>query len=351
MQTGFADLPLHYGTCPKWLFEKMVRLGQAISELIIEEFSENEFLRRLSDPFFFQAFGCVLGFDWHSSGLTTTVCGALKEALNNLNLGVYIAGGKGSTSKKTPEDILKFGEKLNLSPEKINELIKASKLSAKVDSALVQDNYNLYHHVFIFTKDNWAVIQQGMNSYNRYARRYHWLSENVKQFTETPHLAICAQNIEKKVLNLTAKESRETKSCSLDLINDQEAPKQINKILTMPKYHHLKNEFNINCETLQRAAEIQPANYEELLMIRGFGPKHVRALALISNLIYGSEISWKDPANYSFAHGGKDGTPFPVDEKLYENSIITLQEAINNAKINSKEKLLALKRLGENYNL
>ncbi|MGC9058381.1 MAG: DUF763 domain-containing protein [Candidatus Nanoarchaeia archaeon] len=362
MRTGFAQLPLHYGSCPSWLFKRMKTLAGAITEIIIEEFGPNELLLRLSNPYFFQAFGCVLGFDWHSSGLTTTVCGALKEALNKKELGVFVAGGKGSVSRKTPEEIEKYSEKLNLSTTKIQTLINASKLTAKVDNALVQDGYSLYHHIFIFTeKGKWAVIQQGMNSTNRLARRYHWLSDSFKEFVEEPHTAICAQQKEKEVLDLTSKQAREAREISVDLVQDFDlikkfTTKQISqtsltspdsdfKVLNMAAQHHIKDELKLNYETLKRAAEIQPKNYTELIMVPGFGPKHVRALALIANLIYGAELSWQDPAKYSFAHGGKDGIPYPVDKELYDASIVTLQEAIKQAKLSQKEKFLALKQL------
>jgi len=360
---------LHGGNCPAWLFPRMKKLSGIISEIIIEEHGAEDFLKRLSNPFFFQSLGCVIGFDWHSSCLTTTVCGALKEALNEKELGIYVAGGKGKVSRKAPAEIANFSDKLNLSSSKSQELIKASKLSAKVDNACVQDNYQLYHHIFVLTeKGKWSVIQQGMNLENRMARRYHWLSDNVVQFTEEPHSAICAQQKEKEVLDMTAKKSREARKISVDLVNDFEVLRDSNqrkimdfsqpnrisfcsgfKVMHMPAQHHIKNELKLNYETLKRAAEIQPKNYEELIMVQGFGPKHVRALALISELIYGVESSWQDPANFSFSLGGKDGYPYPIDRKVYDDTIVTLKEAVERAKIGQKEKLNALSRLRAAY--
>jgi hypothetical protein len=336
----------------------MKLLSSAISEIIIEEYSVNEFLRRIANPFFFQALGCVVGFDWHSSGLTTTLCAALKEALNKKEIGVYIAGGKGATSKQAPNEIQNFSEKLNLSYSKSQELVKASRLSAKIDNSLIQDGYQLYHHIFILTeKGKWAVIQQGMNTWNRLARRYHWLSDNVVQFVEEPHIAICTQKKEPLVLDMTAKKSKEARAVSLDLVKDGWLLRESSqrtlfnfKILNMPTCHSIKDELKLNCETLRKAAEIQPKSYEELIMVPGFGPKHVRALALISELIYNAEPSWEDPARFSFAHGGKDGYPYPVDKEVYDSSITILKNALEKAKIGRKEKMRALARLAESWN-
>jgi len=221
MKTGVANLPLHYGKAPPWLFKRMVELSRGIVEVLIYEYGYDELLERLADPFWFQAFGCVLGFDWHSSGLTTTVCGALKEAMNEENLGIVICGGKGKTSKKTPEEIEKFAEKLSMSTKKIDNLKYASKMAAKVDNSALQDGYSLYHHTFIFTeKSKWAVIQQGMNSENRYARRYHWLSDDIKSFIEEPESAICCDSKENKILNMVAKKSKDVRENSVVLINE-----------------------------------------------------------------------------------------------------------------------------------
>lgn len=357
MKVGIANLPLHEGSCPKWLFSRMKKLSGAISEIIINEYSPQEFLRRLSNPYFFQGFGCVVGFDFHSSGLTTTLTGALKESLNSLNLGLRVAGGKGQTSRKTPQEI----ENSSLSITKIKKLQYASKISAKVDNSLVQDGYQLYHHSFFFDeKGNYAIIQQGMNQINQYARRYHWLSDHLTSFIEEPHSAICCDQTN-TTLNLTSKQSRETRKISLDLIQDnpQHLYKYFQKQTTLTEFlpnfkrlnmtaRHWIKEIDLTPQDkaiLQKAYELQPQNYEELVSLKGMGPKKIRALALISDLLYGSQASWQDPVKYSFAHGGKDGTPFPVDKNVYDHSLQTLKQALKNAKLGDKEKLDAIRRL------
>jgi len=372
MQTGIADLPLHYGNAPRWLFERMVRLSRPISEIIINEYGKDEFLKRISNPYFFQAFGCVLGFDWHSSGLTTTTTGALKISLKDL--GVEMAGGKGKTSKKTGDDLLNIGEKFGFSTDKIEKLKYASKISAKVDNNLLQAGYQLYHHAF-FVSDSgkWAVVQQGMQDNSSeggeirgFARRYHWLSDDVQNFVVEPESAIVSEKREDKVLNLVSKESEETQKISLDLI--KENPCHLRKFdlnagnqkqlleftdkplmcetlkLNMPARHEILKIDLGNFDALEKAYEIQPKTYEELVMIKGMGAKTLRALALISSLIYGSSVSWKDPARFSFAHGGKDGIPYPVDKPLYDSSIEMLNHAINSSKVGYRDKLDTLRR-------
>jgi hypothetical protein len=361
-RTGIVNLPLHSGKAPRWLFERMVKLAEKTSDILVYEFGQKEFLNRMSNPFWFQAFSCVLGFDWHSSGTTTTTCGALKIALNKSNLGIKVAGGKGKASRKSIEEIEKFSDELSLSYKKIEEMKYSSKMAAKVDNVCVQDGYQLYHHCFFFTENgDWIVVQQGMNE--NYARRYHWLSFNVKNFIEEPHAAICCDRIENEVLDMTSKESRETRKISVDLINDN--PIHLKKYFlpnnqsmltdffykienfSMPKHHPI---FNIDIgkngiDVLQKAYEIQPKNYEELVALNGMGPKKIRALALISNLIFGSKMSWKDPVKYTFTHGGKDGFPYPVDRETYDNSIQILEDCINQARLNKQEKISAFKRL------
>ena len=341
MRTGIANLPLHPGKCPAWLFKRMKNLSGAMSEIIIYEYGQEEFLKKLSDPYWFQAFSCVLGFDWHSSGVTTTVCGALKESIKPES-GICVCGGKGRASRKTPEEIEKASDTFSLSEKKKNSLVYASKMSAKVDNTAIQDGYNLYHHVFLLTeKGKWCVIQQGMNSSNRYARRYHWLSD-FSSFVVEPHSAICCDK-KQKTLNMVAKESKEAQNISLDLVKERNISK---KILSLPPEHS----FELRKQTqsaLDRAYEIQPENYEELLAIRGIGPKAVRALALVSQLIYGSSPSWEDPAKFSFAHGGKDGIPYPVNRGLMDSNIDMLKNAVSEAKLGSKDKIFAIRRLNE----
>ncbi len=351
MKTGYANLPLHGGHAPRWLFERMRKLSREIIRVVVDEFGRDEFLRRISNPFWFQGFSCAIGFDWHSSGTTTVTGGVLKESIKPEEFGIAVAGGKGKASRKTPQEIEKFGEILSLSTKKIEKLKYASKISAKVDNTALQDGYQLYHHIFIFTEEGkWTVVQQGMNPENKYARRYHWLSDNVKSFVEEPHSAICC-DAKGKVLNMVAFESEDARNASVDLIKDN--PVHLKKYFskqttlldygfTMPRKHLIELK---NFKPLMNAYEFQPKNYEELLMIKGMGPKTVRALALLSDLIYGTEPSWKDPVKYSFAHGGKDGTPYPVNRETMDSSIEILKTAIEEAKIGNREKLKAFKRL------
>jgi hypothetical protein len=351
-RTGTVDLPLHGGRAPRWLFNRMVKLAGGITEALVHDYGQEEFLRRISDPHWFQAFSCVLGFDWHSSGTTTTTCGALKMAIDPEKLGIKVAGGKGGTSRKTPGEIEKTAEVFPLSAKKIEDLKYSSRMSAKVDNSCIQDSYQLYHHCFFFTeKGDWVVVQQGMSE--RHARRYHWLSDDVKSFVEEPHSGICTDRFEKKALDMTSKDSEETRKVSVDLVKDN--PEHLlqylnegkQKTLTMPS-HHPVLEIDMGkggLEILKKAYEIQPGNYEELVALKGMGPKKIRALALISELVYGAEPSWKDPAKFSFAHGGKDGFPYFTDRKLMDESTITLKDAVEQAKLERKEKLYAIKRL------
>lgn len=355
-RTGFTNLPLHNGKAPAWLFQRMVRLAREISVIIIEEFGTLEFIKRLSDPFWFQSFGCILGFDWHSSGVTTTVCGALKEGLKGLEkeLGIFINGGKGGASRKTPDEITKKCEAVSIDPEK---LIYASKMSAKIDNSAIQDGFQLYHHNFIFTKNGeWIVIQQGMNSENRYARRYHWISLDLKSFIEDPHSAICSDTKNETTLNMVAKESKiaQDRSTAISHENPEKTIKEITKIeeLILPKRHYI-SPMDINkkylYKVLLKTYEEKPDNFEKLIYTEGVGPKTIRALALISELVYGAKPSYSDPARYSFAHGGKDGHPYPVNIEVYENSIMTLRKIIHRSKIENSEKTFALKRLFDFY--
>ena len=351
LRTGYADLPLHGGQCPPWLFERMVKLGRAVLLIIAQEEGTKGILSKLSDPYWFQALGCLLGFDWHSSGLTTTVCGALKEGLRGCEreLGLFIAGGKGKTSLKTPQDIINYADKYSLSINP-DQLIYASKMSAKVDNTAVQDGYQLYHHTFIFTsKGDWAVIQQGMNTNTKRARRYHWLGSRVEDFVNEPHNAICCDQREKQILNLVDRKSDGTRQTitSLSCAKPEEITKEYKKLI-LPSRHSLY-EKDIQPKNLERILlktyEQQPANFEAVLSIPGIGPKTIRALSLISELAYGVRPSYDDPAKFSFAHGGKDGYPYPVNKKIYDQSISILEQAIKEAKLGREEKLKAFKRL------
>lgn len=357
-RSGIAELPLHSGRAPPWLFKRMVKLSRAVVDYIVFEYGEEELLRRLASPFWFQALSCAIGFDWHSSGTTTTTTGALKLALSPEEHGIALAGGKGKASRKAPEEIARFSETLGVSSQRVEEMIRASRLSAKVDNACVQDGYTLYHHAFIFTRrGEWCVVQQGMHE--RYARRYHWLSEGVESFTCEPHAGIASERCEKRVMNLVAKQSEEVRKASVDLVKDN--PLRLRKYLKgqltltdfsadalpMPSHHAvLKIDLSDRgWQALARAHEIQPSSYEELVALRGLGPKTLRALALLSELLFGAPIEWRDPVKYSFAHGGKDGFPYPVDRENYDRSITLLREALEEAKLGKKEKYRAITRL------
>lgn len=360
MRTGIANLPLHYGSAPRWLFYRMKNLARQITQIIVWDYGPEEFLLRLSDPFWFQAFGCILGFDWHSSGVTTTVGGALKEGLRGLekDLGIVVAGGKGATSRKTPQHIQIWGEKLCLDSQTILKLIYASRMSAKVDNTAVVDGFQLYHHNLIFTTSGtWAVVQQGMNPNLRAARRYHWLSSSLDDFVEEPHSGIISEK-KTKALDLTAKQSRNTRQTSIRLIKDnfsqliKDAGKlsQENwpEVLNLPRAHPVQPEHfdkkSLN-KILHQIKEKEPEDFEKLLGIDGVGPKTILALCLISELIYGSKPSWQDPVRYSFAHGGKDGFPYPVQRETCDQSIQILKKAIQKAKLSRSEKIRALRWL------
>ncbi|MCJ7521331.1 MAG: DUF763 domain-containing protein, partial [Dehalococcoidia bacterium] len=310
-RTGVANLPLHGGKAPRWLFDRMTKLSREISIAIVSEFGPAEMLRRLSDPHWFQGLGCILGFDWHSSGVTTTVCGALKEGTKGLEkeLGLYIAGGKGKTSRQTPAQITRYSETISRDPA---PLVYASRMSAKVDSCAVQDGYQLYHHTFLFTaKGDWAVVQQGMNEKSLYARRYHWLGEDLNDFIREPHSAICSQAFG-STLNMVANESEEARNVTARLASEQdpdELVKELNKLksLDLPSRHHITLQ-DMHPERLEKiflaTYERKPECFENLIGMEGVGPKTVRALTLVSELVWGVAPSFKDPARYSFAHGG-----------------------------------------------
>ena len=351
-RTGIANLPLHYGKVPPWLFGRMCQLAREITIVTVTEFGAGEMLRRLSDPFWFQAFGCVLGYDWQSSGVTTTVCGAIKEGMRGLEreLGLFVAGGKGRTSRKTPTEIENFGRLIKVNPA---PLVYASRMSAKVDNSALQDGYQLYHHVFFFTKDgSWAVIQQGMNEVNRYARRYHWLGEKVTDFVYEPESAICSQ-AKGEALNLVASKSTQARNIIAHVAAEEKPEKivtQLNRLKTLdlPRRPYLSLS-DIHPDRLSKiflsTYERKPKNFESLLGLEGVGPKTLRALSLISELVYDTPVSLRDPASYSFAHGGKDGHPYPVDRKTYDSSIQFLAQALDKARIGDREKIEAFRRL------
>jgi hypothetical protein len=344
-------MPLHWGKAPVWLFDRMVRLCRAVTEIVVADYGAPELLRRFSDPVWFQSFGCVLGFDWHSSGVTTTVCGALKEAVKGqeANLGLYVCGGKGGASRKTPKEIEGFSEKFSLDGER---LVRASRLSAKVDSAALQDGFQIYQHVFIgTTAGSWAVVQQGMNTETRWARRYHWLSEGLQDFTVEPHAGIvCDQT--GKPLNMVAAEADEARRAvvALSAQSPEVTVRDLERIraLGMPEQHPV-GLADVRPSYLQKVLvstyERPPADFSSLLLGKGIGPKTVRALALIAEVTYGAPLSFRDPVTYTFAVGGKDGWPYPVDRNAYDRSVSFLEKGIREAKLGNKDKLDALRRL------
>ena len=347
-RSGSADLPLHYGYVPKWLYERMAKLGLAITESIVGEYGKKEFLSRMSDPFWFQSFGAVMGMDWHSSGITTSVMGALKRAVNphSKELGIYICGGKGKFSKQAPQELIGVGEQTGLNAD---ELVRHSKLSAKVDNTAIQDGFQLYTHNFIVSNEgDWSVVQQGMREGDSMARRYHWHSALVQSFVEEPHAAICGTN-QGQILNLTAMEAGGSRNGILSI--SQEKPElmmQEIQQLVMPSHHDVRSkdvDLRRLGSILWLAHEAQPKDFEDLLLLEGVGPRAVQSLALVSEVIHGTPSRFKDPARFSFAHGGKDGHPFPVPTKTYDEVITTLQKAVYKAKIGQTEKTEALKKL------
>lgn len=357
---GIADLPLHPGKAPRWLFTRMVSLAEAILTVSVDEVGDRETLRRFSDPFWFQAFSCVLGFDWHSSGTTTVTCGAVKEALSNGDLGIFLAGGKGAVSNRTPVEIEGICESNSIGSATEEAMKRASRMSAKVDSAALQDGHQLYHHVLIFNgRGDWSVVQQGLNDESGYARRYHWSSDTVGKFDEKPHSSILGQRMT-RVLDLTSPDSRGSREVACDL--SKESPRRTREVvkaaargnqrsilewtpegevvpavLSMPR--------DINWTTLRKCYEMQPRDFEELLGIEGVGPSTVRALAFAAEIIYGKEPSWRDPVKFSFAVGGKDGVPFPVDRVAMDRTIQILKQGAEEAKLGDRERLLAVQRL------
>ncbi len=362
-RTGTTDLPLHGGKAPGWLFSRMSLLAGEVIEAIAVEFGPDEVLKKISDPYWFQAFGCLLGFDWHSSGVTTTVTGAIKEGLKGREkeIGIFVCGGKGRASRRTPDEIQVYSEAVGVDGE---ELVTASRLSAKVDNTAVQDGFQLYHHAFIFTlSGRWAVVQQGMNEETRTARRYHWLSEGLKNFVVEPHSAVCC-DVRVEGLNMVACESEGARRTVTEIAKENPdkvvgmlarmLEKEESPRLVMPRRHEVGT-FDIRPENMRKiliaAYERQPSDFQELLQIRGVGPKTLRALALLSEIVYGEAPSYRDPARFSFAHGGKDGTPFPVERRVYDRTIDIMKKAVESARLGNREKLQALRRLSRFYDV
>ena len=360
---GIATFTLDYGKCPKWLFDRMVLLSKRMIYAIIAEEGADEFIKRISDPVWFQSLGTVLAFDWNASGLTTILTAALKEAIrgSERDLGIFICGGKGKTSLKTPEQILGWAEKIAMPEKSANALVYNSKMAAKVDSSLVQDGFQIYHHCFFFSKNGaWTVVQQGMNTQEQSARRYHWYSKDIKDLIQEPHSGITSDLKIKEVLDMTSDKSRENRGLGTELVS-QSFNTLMKDITLLRKYYtplsqtisvqngkeqltllNLENkEFNWHPvvtedfskskyleKILWRLCDQKPENYEKLLATQGVGPKTIRALALVAEVIYGAKPSYEDPARYSFAHGGKDATPYPVDTETYDQTIEKLKSYI-----------------------
>jgi uncharacterized protein len=348
MARGYADLPLHYGHVPKWLAERMTLLGGAIVDAIVLEFGPSEVLRRLSDPLWFQSLGCVMGMDWHSSGITTSVLGALKRAINPrfTDLGIFIAGGRGKHSLKTPSELLQLGERTGLDGE---QLARSSRLTAKIDNTAIQDGFQLYLHNFIVTaKGEWAVVQQGLNDATGMARRYHWHSEQFNSFVREPHVGVTGVN-QGLILNLTAVDAEVTRSGILNVVKEepQRMLKEIRSI-TMPRHHDVR-EKDVDLKrlgaVLMLAQSKEVTTFEATLLLNGLGPRTLQSLTLVSEVIYGTPSRFTDPARFSFAHGGKDGHPFPVPVKVYDETIHTLRTAIDKAKIGASDKQKAIQNL------
>lgn len=358
-RSGTANMPLHYGHVPKWLADRMKELGSAISLAIIYTYGRDEFLRRISDPFWFQAFGAVMGMDWHSSGITPSVMGALSKGLNPLSseTGLYILGGRGKYSRNTPDEITRVSMNTGLDG---NKLIRCSRLAAKIDNSCIHDGYQIYLHNFILTRDGkWAVVQQGMNKEEITARRYHWLSDNVKSFVDDPHSAIVGRN-EGEILNLSDSRSEPARNAIMEFlsIHPDKQQNEIESILSMQNTssrrldmpaHHNVTGADVNSKrmgaVLALAYEKQFRDFTDALLLNGVGPRTIQSLSLVSEIIYGAPARFSDPARFSFAHGGKDGHPAPVPLKIYDQSISVLKEAVKRAKIGEHDRLKALKKL------
>ena len=365
-RTGSADLPLHNGRVPPWLATRMASLGAIVTQAIVHHYGRDAFLQRLSHPFWFQSFGAVMGMDWHSSGITTSVIGALKRGLGPLQdeLGIYVCGGRGQHSRKTPDELMHLGDRGGFDGAK---LTRASRLVAKVDSAAVQDGFDLYLHGFFVAADaKWTVVQQGMNGDKRQARRYHWHSEALKSFVDTPHSAIDGPQ-QGEIVNLTDHRADVSRTAQLELLSDlgpdrivteferlngtETAPAQaMLPHLIMPAHHDVrpKDVFARRLHgTLAAAAERGPVDFPELLLTPGVGARTVRSLAMVAEVVHGAPYRFKDPARFSLAHGGKDRHPYPVPIKVYDETIRVLKGAIQNAKLGREEEMQAIKRLDD----
>ncbi len=347
-RSGTADLPLHYGRVPEWLHTRMTSMGREIISAMAHEFGAGEVLRRFSDPFWFQALGCVMGMDWHSSGITTSVMGALKRAVNPMfnDLGLYICGGRGKYSLRTPDELLAFSDRTGLDGA---ALVRASRLSAKVDNTCIDDGFSLYLHTFIVSRTGeWAVIQQGMNTETRRARRYHWHSATLKSFVDNPHTAVIGRNLG-RIMNLSDSRASGNRDGIVEFLS-RHPDRQNSELrsLTLGPDHAIRQrdvDSGRLGAVMALAYEKQYREFVDALLLPGMGPRTLQALALVSEVIYGAPSRFTDPARFAFAHGGKDGHPFPVPLKVYDESISTLRKAVSAAKIDRSEKMRGLKTL------
>lgn len=345
---GQADLPLHAGRVPEWLRARMAALGAAIVEAIVCHYGRREVLVRLSDPYWFQALGCVLGMDWHSSGITTSVLGALKRGLNPLarELGLTVCGGRGAQSRRTPAELLEVASRTGLDGD---ALVRSSRLSAKVDNTAVQDGFQLYLHGFIVTADGeWAVVQQGMNPERRMARRYHWLSTALPSFVDSPHAAVVGEN-QGLILNLVHHEAEPTRRALVAIAGEHPDRMAAEARRVVMARHHDVRPADVD---LKRLAAVLVTAYDRgvrdfasLLLSPGLGPRTLQALTLVSEVIHGTPSRFEDPARFSMAHGGKDGHPFPVPLRVYDESIGVLREAVGRARLGNTDKLQAIRTL------
>lgn len=364
-RTGSADLPLHGGRVPAWLAGRMATLGAIITEAIVHHYGRDAFLERLSHPFWFQSFGAVMGMDWHSSGITTSVIGALKRGLKprEPELGIYVCGGRGRHSRKTPDELAALGDRLGVDGA---ALTRASRLVAKVDSAAVQDGFGLYLHGFFLTADGtWTVVQQGMNEASRQARRYHWHSQGLSSFVEAPHSAIDGKP-QGDIINLTDKRAAASRSAQLDLLTmlgpdaivrelaaldgGAGAEQPLLPHLVMPAHHDVRagDVFTRRLHgTLAAAAEAGPRDFPDLLLTPGVGARTVQSLAMVAEVVHGAPYRFRDPARFSLAHGGKDRHPYPVPLAVYDETIRVIKSAVCKARLGRDEEMQALKRIDD----
>jgi hypothetical protein len=362
-RTGRADLPLHGGRVPEWLAARMQRLGRVIVEAIVLEYGRHEVLRRLSHPFWFQSFGAVMGMDWHSSGITTSVLGALKRGLNGSEreLGIHVCGGRGRHSRRTPEELARVGDATGVDGA---ALARVSRLVAKVDGAALQDGFELYLHGFVVTSDGaWAIVQQGMRPESRTARRYHWLGEGVTSFVDDPHAAIDGEPAG-TIVNLADRRAAAAREAGLELVRrgpeavlrelaciERARPEaDLLPHLVMPGHHEVTSNDVVHrrvAGALAAAHERMPVDFSELLLVPGVGARTVFALALVAEVVHGAPSRFSDPARFSMAHGGKDGHPYPVPLTVYDETLRVLTNAIDRAKLGQDEKLGAIRRLDE----